>query len=299
MSWFYLALLAPLLYAIVNLFDDNLLSFVYKTPYLSTVFAGFFGAVPIVALLFKTPEAIPLNLALLAILAGLLTVGYYFFYFRSLEVEVPSVVIALFSLAPALLPVFAHFLLHERLSTSALLGFFLIIIASLGIAATDIKSFKFSAALVPVVIAVLFMDAAALLSKYAYDGATFYPVYMCFCLGMGLGGVGVLVFRLNENARNLRSLKKVFWRVLPVLIAAEGVNLAAELTMNLAISNGPVSLVKVIESIQPMYVLLIALILYPFAPRFFREAEAGGVARKFALMAVAIVGLGFVALASR
>jgi hypothetical protein len=54
-------------------------------------------------------------------------------------------------------------------------------------------------------------------------------------------------------------------------------------------------LVKVIEETQPVYVLLIALALYPRWPRFFREAEEGRPLRKFVLMTVVIIGLGIVA----
>jgi len=298
MSWLYLALLAPLLYAVVNLFDDNLLERVYKSPYLSTVFAGFFGALPLVALVFKTMPSIGQAAIITAVAAGAFTTSYYFFYFRALGVETPSVVVALFSLAPALLPVFAHLFLHERLSGLAILGFTIVLLAALMMAVVDLKNFKFSKALVPVVIAVILMDSGALLSKYAYEHAAFFPAYMYFCLGMGLGGVAFLSIRFKDNIQGLRDIKPIFWKVLPVFVAAELVNLAAELTLNLAIGRGPVSLVKAIESIQPMFVLLIALVLYPFAPRFFREAEEGGVAKKFLLMAVAVVGIVVIAVAA-
>lgn len=298
MSWLYLALLAPLLYAVVNLFDDNLLEKVYKSPYLSTVFAGFFGSLPILALLFKTSNDISNSAALAAAAAGMLTTSYYFFYFKALELENPSVVVAMFSLAPALLPVLANIFLGEKLSMLSLVGFTIVVTASLAMAVIDLKKFKFSSALIPVIMAVVLMDAGALLSKYSYEHAEFFPAYMFFSLGMGAGGLLFLLAKFQENSAGLRDIRKIFWRVLPVFIAAEFVNLSAELTLNLAINGGSVSLVKAIESIQPMFVLLIALVLYPFAPRFFREAEAGGVAKKFLLMAVAAVGIVIIAIAA-
>jgi drug/metabolite transporter (DMT)-like permease len=142
------------------------------------------------------------------------------------------------------------------------------------------------------------MDTGALLSKYAYEHAEFFPAYMFFSLGMGIGGLLFLLTRFKQNLAGLRDIRKIFWRVLPVFVAAELVNLSAELTLNLAINGGSVSLVKAIESIQPMFVLLLALVLYPFAPRFFREAEEGGVAKKFLLMAVAVAGIVVIAVAA-
>lgn len=199
MSWLYLALLAPLLYAVVNLFDDNLLEKVYKSPYLSTVFAGFFGLLPILALLFKTTNGISTTAALVATGAGVLTTSYYFFYFKALEVETPSVVVALFSLAPALLPVFANVFLNEKLSLLSLAGFTVVVTASLGMAVIDIKKFKFSKALIPVIVAVILMDVGALMSKYAYEHADFFPAYMFFSLGMGIGGWAFLLVKFQAN----------------------------------------------------------------------------------------------------
>src|ERR1700694_523596 len=113
MSWFYLALLVPILAAIVNLLDDNLLSFVYKSPYLATVSAGLYGSLPLLSLLFIHSHKLPWALALLAISSGILTLAYYFFYFKGLQSDSPSVVIAIFSLAPATIPFLAHFIVHE------------------------------------------------------------------------------------------------------------------------------------------------------------------------------------------
>ena len=296
MSWFYLALLVPILYAIVNLLDDNLLRFVYKSPVLATTFAGCFGALPLVSLAFKTPT-ITHELALLSLAAGLLTVAYYYFYFKGLQSDTPAVVIALFSLAPATIPFFAYFLLHERLQISQLIGLTIVLLASLGIATVNLKQLKFSKALLPVVIAVIFMDAVSILTKYVYQEAGFYPAYMYFCAGMGLGGICCLLFRLSNNLKNLSGIKKALKRILPIFIAAELLNLAAEFTLNLAISLGSVSLVKVIEGIQPMFVLLIALGLYPLFPKYFREAKEGRIPQKLILMLIIIVGLVLISVA--
>ncbi|HSW85505.1 MAG TPA: EamA family transporter [Candidatus Saccharimonadales bacterium] len=299
MSWFYLALLAPLLYAIVNLIDDNLLNFVYKSPYLATVSAGFYGALPLLSRFFLPSHKLPTNLAFLAVFGGVLTLTYIFFYFKSLQVETPSVVVALFGLAPATIPILAHFFVHEHLTALEILGFLIVLSASLGLAVDNIHEFKFSKALWPMIIAVIFMDAATLMTKYDYQRADFYSVYLYFSAGMAIGGIFFWLIKMKENKRGLISILPKIKKLLPILIAAEIIAVTAELTLNLAISRGPVSLVKVIEGIQPMYVLLIALILYPFRPKFFREAESGHIIRKFILMAIIIAGLTIIGLASQ
>jgi drug/metabolite transporter (DMT)-like permease len=299
MSWFYLALLAPLLYAAVNLLDDNLLSFVYKSPYLATTFAGFFGALPLLSRVFLPASSIAVWPALLAMIAGFLTIAYYFFYFKGLDSDSPSTVIALFSLAPATIPFFAHFIVHERLTAMEIVGFLIVLVASMGLAVSSLKQFKLSKALLPVVIAVVFMDVISIITKYVYQRVDFYPAYLYFSAGMGMGGLCFLLLKFSDNKVGLAEIRKSIKKLLPLFIVAELIGMSAELTLNLAIARGSVSLVKVIEGIQPMFVLLIALALYPVSPKYFREAEEGRPVKKFLLMLLIVLGLAVVGVADR
>jgi drug/metabolite transporter (DMT)-like permease len=299
MSWFYLALLAPFLYAIANLLDDNLLSFVYKTPYLACVSAGLYGVLPLLSLIFIHTSAIPFRYAFLAMLTGLLTLGYYFFYFKGLQSDTPSVVVALFSLAPATIPFLAHFVVHEQLVLPEIIGFVIVLLASLGLSVTDLGKLKFSKALVFVLIGVLIMDIMSITSKYVYNHVDFYPAYLYFSAGMGIGGVIFFLLKFKENTASIKQISKRIKRLLSVFLLAEASGLAAEFILNLAISRGPVSLVKVIEASQPMFVLLLALGLYPFAPQYFREAGEGHLIRKFVFMGIIVLGLLLVSLTVR
>jgi drug/metabolite transporter (DMT)-like permease len=292
MSWFYLALLAPLLYAVVNLIDDNLLRFVYRGPYLAAAVSGLFGALPLLSLPFVHWTSISPLFASMMALAGLLTTFYYFFYFKALDVESPSIVVALFSLVPATLPIFAYYLVGERLTQQEVIGFLIILFASLGLALTEVKKFKFSRALVPVLIAVVLIDIISLLTKYVYDHAVFYPAFMFFSLGLGLGGVCFpLIMFYGKTKHDLSILQRKLRKVVPLLVLVELLGVAAEFTTNLAVSRGPVSLVNVLEGTQPMYVLIIALIFFPFAPKYFREAAERQLVKKFVLMGCIIAGL--------
>jgi len=298
MTWFYLALLAPLLYAIVNLLDDNLLHYVYESPSLAAVSAGLFGSLPLLSLFVLHAHALPPRVVIMAVLTGMLTLGYYYFYFRGLESETPAVVVALLGLAPVFLPLFAHVFVHEHLVGPQAIGFGIVLVASLALAITDFKTFTFSRALVPALVAVCLLDAAALFSKSVYQQTDFYSGYMYFSLGMGLGGLGFFIIMFRDNVRTIVRSSKNLKRLLPVIVITELMAVGAELTMNLAISRGPVSLVKVIMGIQPMFVLLIALALYPFWPQYFREVKAGKLIRKFAIMAILIGGLAVVGMSA-
>ena len=291
MSWFYLALLATLLYSIVNLFDDNLLRFVYKSPYLAATSAGFYGVLPLLSLLFISTSNISLHLALLSLLAGYLTLIYYFFYFRGLGSDTPAVVVALLGLAPATIPFLARLFVHEQLLPLEIVGFLVVFLASLGLSITNVRRFQFSPVLAFALLAVIFMDVSSIMTKYVYERAAFYPAYMYFSAGMGLGGLAFFGLGFQQDRKTLRTIRNKLKKLLPVFVATELLGVTAELTLNFAVSRGPVSLVKVIESAQPMFVLLLSLGLYPLAPRYFREARAGGLRRKFSLIAAIAAGM--------
>jgi len=292
MSWFYLALLAPLIYAVVVLIDDNLLRSIYKGPYLAAASSGIFGAMPLLSLFFVDWTPITGVQAGLMIVAGFLTCVFYFFYFKSLDVESPSIVIAILGLVPATLPILAYFLLNERLTNVQVVGFVIVLIASIGLAMTEIKKFKFSAALLPLLVVVAIMDVTSLLTKYVYDDAAFYPSFICLTIGLGLGGIYfALIMFFDTKQHDLSIFKKSIHKLIVIFIFVELLAVAADFTSNLAISRGAVSLVRVVEGIQPMYMLLIALLLYPISPKHFREAKEGQLAKKFTLMIIITIGL--------
>ncbi|HUD07074.1 MAG TPA: DMT family transporter [Candidatus Saccharimonadales bacterium] len=298
MSWLYFALAAPFLYAIVNLIDDNLLRFVYKSPWLAATIGGLFGALPLLSRIFIHTSSVPALYIFMAILSGFLLTVFYLFYFRALSSSYPSVVVAFLNLVPATLIFLSYFLLHENLYFIQILGFTIVLLASilLTLSFPDLKNFWSAEVILPTLVAVVLIDAISLLMKDSYNHAQFYPLYMYYSAGLGLGGIVFLVFHfITGKQSEIRKLGSSFKKVVPIFLIAEVLNLVSELCINLATSKGPVSLVRVIEGIQPLFVLLIALILYPFAPRFFREAGGGGNFRKFVLMVVAVWGIVLVA----
>ena len=297
MSWFYLALLAPLFFAIVNLIDDNLVHHVYKGPYFGAIISGFFGALPLASLIFLDRQAVNPTVALMGVMAGVLTGVYYFFFFKALELESPSIVIAMFSLTPAAVPFLAYLFLGERLLAVQILGFIVVLLASFGLAMTEVRKFKFTKALKHVLAAALIFDIVSILSKHVYQSTDFYTGYMLFACGMGIGGLYFLLVLAFLKSQNIvKDLKQNAGKIIVLLVLAEFVAIVAEFTQNLAISRGPVSLVKVVGGIQPIYVLMIALLFYRFSPKHFREAAEGGLVKKFSLMSVILVGLYFISI---
>lgn len=294
MSWFYLALLAPLLYAITILIDDNLLRHVYRNAHVATIISGCFGILPasLILLLGQGQESIAGPLIGLSILGGFLLVVSYYFYFRGFETAEPSVVAALFCLTPVAIPFFAHFIVDERLSLLAICGFTAVVAAAFLYSLTDIKKFTVSKALVPVLTSALLIDTVSVANKYIYARADFYTAYIYFSIGMFIGGLVFLALAARPGADvGLRKvMRSKSLGILTLIVCVELFNLAAEFLHDRALSLGPVSLVNALENLQPLYILLISVTLFPFFPRFFREAQSGSNRLKVVLSVVLVAG---------
>lgn len=295
MDWLVLALITPLLWSIVVLIDDNLVRGIYRSPHTGAMVSGFFGLLPLISLLWLEVNYMEPFLIGVAVLGGFLTILNYYFYFQALEIEVPSIVIAMFSLTPAILPFLAYALLGESLTKGQITGFIVILFFTFFLAAIDVKKFKFSKALAPVAVASVFVAFALICSKYVYERTDFYSGYIYFCVGMGLGGLFFFYLKFFQNKRSKKQIKGIkknkLVYVLVALVLTELINIAAEFTSNLAVSKGPVSLVEVIQNTQPMYMLIIALLLYPLFPKYFREAKEGRVGFKIFMMLGIVVGV--------
>jgi drug/metabolite transporter (DMT)-like permease len=293
MDWFYIALLSPALFAVVNILDDNLLRNVYRSSYFGAIISGLFGMLPLFTLFFF-PISISSSLILFfGLLAGFLTTVYYLFYFKALDVEYPSVVIALFSLTPAIVPFLAYLFLRESLTANQYFGFVLILAGSFAISAINIKKLKFSKALYLMIFASLLYAIIAILGKVVYESVDFYSGYMYFAMGMGLGAAFFMIF-FREGRKFGQQMNSKFKKWIGVFVLVELVGISAEFVNNLAISKGAISLVKVIEGSQPMFVLAFAILLYPLFPKYAREAATGGKIRKVLCILVIIFGLYFV-----
>lgn len=288
--WFLIAILSPALFALVTLADDNLVRKVYKSPEFGAIISGFFALLPLLAIPFFPVQIPPFSIIILAVTAGFLTVNYYLLYFKALLVESPSIVITLFQMSRAMVPFLAYVFLGELLTQGEYIGFLIIFSAAVGISATDIKKIKLSKAFPLIVLAASMTAIIALIDKIAYKDIRFWDGYIFFCIGMGIGAF-VLTKATVEGRNFYKDFFSKFKTFVLLFLLTELLNIGAEMSLGYAISQGPVSLVKVIEGIQPFFVLLFAILLYPYLPLYFREASEKNLTRKVLFMLLMLLGL--------
>lgn len=291
-EWLFYALLFPALFAVVNIIDDNFLRKVYRSPYFGAIISGFFGMLPLALGLFFPIQVPSLVVILAGLLSGILTLIYYFFYFKSLEVENPSVVVALFNLTPLFALTLAFLFLGEELTQIQIIGCTLILVASsfLSLTKFSFKQISFSRSLLPIVIASFIYAISAILSKFVYGHVDFVSGYIYFSLGLGIGALFLSTVP-KEGRKFYKQFSKKLKKYFLIFLAIELLGISAEMINNLAISKGPVAFVKVVESTQPVYVLVFAILFFPFFPKYFREAKEGGKFKKFICMLIIIAGL--------
>jgi drug/metabolite transporter (DMT)-like permease len=126
--------------------------------------------------------------------------------------------------------------------------------------------------------------------KHVFTQVDFWSGYVFFSTGMVLAGMFFMV-TFKKGRLFVGEFQSSFTKWIWVFVVAELLNIAAEIIQNLAISRGPVALVRVLEGVQPIYVLLIAVIFFPVFPQFLREATYKGRTKKLSLMALMLVGL--------
>lgn len=291
-DWLFYSLLFPVLFAVVNIIDDNFLRKVYRSAYFGAIISGFFGMLPLALSLFFPIQIASFQVILTGIFCGFLTCIYYYFYLKALGEENPSVVIALSNLTPVFALSIAFLFLGETLTSKHLLGFIIIIIASsiLSLTKFSLKKTSISKGLLSVIIASFIYAVVGVLSKFVYNNVDFVSGYMYFAVGLGIGGLFLSI--VPKGGRGFyKEFGKKFTKYIVVFFFIELLGISAEMLNNLAISTGPISLVKVVEGIQPIYVLLFAIVAYPLFPKYFREAKIDGKLKKFICMMLILVGL--------
>lgn len=290
-NWLYLALIAPLLWSAVVLIDDNLLRRVYRSAGFAAMAAGLFGVFPFLFFAVSDQNPIPEpKLLAIAIATGVITVCFYYFYFKALSQDEPSTTIAILNLAPVMVLVLAAVYLHEQLSTNQYVGIAIILAASFYLSVRDIKKFRFSRSILFCVIAALFFAVGSITAKYAYEQAPFRTIFPWISFGYFVAGATILSFgRYHTQTKKL--IKKSGVLLFGVLIFVEILNLAGEFVQGLAISRGPVTVIRTIEGLQPIYILLFAILLKPLFPSYFREQIDKKLPAKLLSMLVMIGGL--------
>lgn len=273
MNWIIPALLAPTVYTVVTFVDKYIVSKEVKDyrgmPIYGTIMGFIVGTAFWIITGFPTLSS---RDALIVITTGMVTIWSAALYFEAVSLDDASKLTLLFQMSPVFTLIMAVLFLGEHVSFAQLLGFILILVASIWVSLKKgVRELKLSRTFWLILIVDFMWAIAAILIKFAIDANSFVKILSFESWGLGIGGTILYLFfptirnAFNESVRNVRKIALV------VMFANEGVFVIAKSITFFAYSIGPAALVSVVGSTSVFFGILYGLLLTLFVPKLIKE----------------------------
>jgi len=278
MTWFYLALVAPFLYALTNHIDKVLLDKYFKEGGAGTllIFSALLSVIVLPILFVIDPtvfQVSPLHILALACV-GILNVLVLWCYLAALENEEASITVVFYQLVPVFGLILAYFILHETLSARQLIAMAIIIVG------TAIVSFELDVenrftmrmkTIVLMTMAAFFWGLESVIFKaVALDErvvrSLFWEHLMLFLMG-----VCIFVFIGKYRRHFLTALVQNSKGILLLNVVNESLYMGGNIIFSFAYMLAPVALVLLAESYQPIFTFAISIYLFIAIPELLSE----------------------------
>jgi len=298
-AWLVFALLTPILWAVGNIIEKFQIDKVFKhwLSYFTTAYV-LWSSLVFSILLFDFNSIVSSfdpSYAALAFASGLVgTVGVVF-YLKAVSKEDASRVVPLSYTSVVFAAVFAFLFLQETFSFPKYAGMALLVAGAVVVSYKKIGGCRFTFTRVaPLVLFSAFMEAISdLLDKFFLLRFDFWSLIFWAYFG-GLVVIAA-IFAKKSNHVHLPKIselvgngKKGMWAL---LLATMVIYFAADVTWLVALSQAPLSLVVMLNTTSPMFVLVFALILTVFTPKILKE-EVNKSIVSLKLAAVVLIMLG-------
>lgn len=277
MNWFLLALLPPALWSVTNHIDKYLLAKFFKGGGVGAlmVFSSLIGIflLPIIVLIH--PEVLRFdNNSFLIALNGFLYILAVLPYFYALQKDEASITVPLFQLIPVFSYVLAFLVLGESLTSYQMLGGLFIVTGAVGISLdlSEKKKIKFKKE----VFWLMFLSSSIfslnfLLFKFFAIQSDFWFASFWEYMGFAIFSVLLMFFVKNYRVQFITVLKTNRVYVLGINGINEIVNILAKVSFNFASLLTPVTMVWVVNGLQPFFVFLYGVILTLLFPHISQE----------------------------
>lgn len=298
MTWFLIALIGPLLYAVTNHIDKILLEKYFKEGGVGTllIFSGVLSALALPFLFIADPTALTVSAANIAVLAlvGVLNVAVVWFYLLALKDEEASVTVVFYQLVPVIGVILGYVFLDEVLTQMQLIAMAIVIFGTSIVAFEIDADNKFRLRRNTI----FFMSLAAFC--WALESVIFKVVALeenvvrsLFWEHLMLTLVGVLIFLFIRSYRGhfLEAVRVNTRGILGLNVANETIYMVGNIVTGFAYMLAPIGLILLGESYQPLFALGIGIFLTLFFPKITAEKiEAKHLWPK--LFAIIITGIG-------
>lgn len=279
-NWFLLALVAPILWSIVNHIDKYMLSKYLKNKGVGAllIFSALSSVIilPFIAYFFRSEIFNISNIDFLILLfIGFLSAGAFYFYLAGMEMEETTIVVPLFQL----IPVFGYFLgyiiLGESLNTPQILASLLImsgiVILALEIDEENKLKLKTRVLVLIAISSFLFALHDTLFKKVAIVESFWVSVFWQY-FSLTIFGLLILV-SIKKFRKEFFTMfsNNIGWKILSVNFTSEILYILGNLTNSFATLLAPIAIVLVVGNYQPLFVFGFGVLLTVFFPQFVSE----------------------------
>ncbi len=298
MSWFFIALVAPFLYAMTNHIDKILLEKYFKDGGVGTLilFSSLLSALALPFLYVADTTVFSVGMLNICILAfvGILNILVLWFYLLALSEEEASITIVFYQLVPVFALVLGFFILDETLSSLQLIAMATIIFGTtiISFEIDDKNNFKLrKKTIVLMSTASFFWALGSVVFKFVALEEN--VVQSLFWEHVMLVLVGICTFAFVKSYRThfISAIKNNSKAIISLNFLNETFYMFGNLIFSFAYLLAPITLVLLTDSFQPIFVLLIAIFLTLFFPKVSSEkVHAKNLGQK--VIAIIITGVG-------
>jgi drug/metabolite transporter (DMT)-like permease len=278
MAWFFIALIAPILYASANHIDKYLISkYLHNVGVGSLIiFSALFSVFAIPIILLINPNVLDLSLwqAVILSLAGVLLVFSVFFYLYALSEDEATFVVPFYQTIPIFAFILAYFILGEILTKNQMI-WSLVILLGATILSFDFKDQKIRFKKKVVILMILssfFYALSDVIYKMVAIERGFWISIFWTMVGKVLIGIIFLIVVRRYREQFFNVIKEARAKIIGLNSLNETLVIFADVTAQYALLLAPVALVLLVGSFQPLFVFLIGIFLTVFFPKISEES---------------------------
>lgn len=279
MEWFFIALGAPFLWALVNISDQYLVK-KYSTGEKGSgglvLFSSLIGVFMAILIGIFTSGLFNISTLdkILLIITGGLGIAWVVIYLYTIEIEDISFIVPWFSIIPIFGYILSYIFLGEVLTINQLVGSLVVIIGvvivSIDFSLEEKNKFKWK----PVsymLIACFLSSITGIIFKYITVVDKFWISSFWEYFGLGLFGILIYIFvpkfRREFNYMNKKGGVKIF----SLNSASEIINVLGNLLTSYSLLLAPIAMVYLVGSFQPAIILIFVIIGTKFFPKIISE----------------------------
>lgn len=267
MWWVVLTISAVVIWATLNTLDKYILSKWLNNSIIPVIMQGVIGLIcGLVVITFHKTPILSLTNFSLCILSGITFTLMYLFYFKSLQLEETSRVVSIFYLSPLFVAILAAIFLDEKFTNITYVGISLLIVG--GFIISYKESMKVSRPFWFMLFSAIMMAVTLILTKYVLHFTDDWTVFAYSRFGSMIAVIPIIIVTLPH----IRStIKKQHKKVIGLITLDETLSLVGFFLILIAMSEGYVTLINALTSLQPFFVFLIILFVSAFYPNIMKE----------------------------